>query len=204
PVLHHSERQFMSYNPSNPLIAQSDLSILLELSSPLYLEARDQVARFAEIIESAEYVHRYQISPLSLWNAAAAGMSYDEIEKAIPEFARYPVPETVFILIREQIARYGRIRLVREEGKLVLVCEDEHTMMQIVRLKKVQPFLGNQLSPNRIEVDDKNRGLLKQALIKEKHPVEDLAGYVDGDPLPVNLRETCLSGRPFDLREYQS
>jgi DNA excision repair protein ERCC-3 len=194
----------MSYNPSNPLIAQSDLSIMLELSSPLYTEARDQVARFAEIIESAEYVHRYQISPLSLWNAAASGMTYEEIDQAIRQFARDPVPETVFIQIREQIARYGRIRLVREEGKLFLICEDEPTMMQIVRLKKVQPYLGKQVSPTRIEVDDKNRGLLKQALIKEKHPVEDLAGYIEGDPLPVNLRETCLSGKPFNLREYQS
>jgi DNA excision repair protein ERCC-3 len=54
-----------------------------------------------------------------------------------------------------------------------------------------------------VKVDAANRGLIKQALIKAKLPVEDLAGYTEGEALEVELRPRCLSGRPFGLREYQ-
>ncbi len=193
----------MSYNPDNPLIAQADLSILLELNSPRYTDARDQVARFAELAKSPEHIHTYQISPLSLWNAAATGMTSDEICTAISEFSRYPVPENVFIEIREQIARYGRLRLEKKDGSLVLISADKETMERIVRLKKVEPFLGVRIDDLSIAVDESNRGLLKQALIKEKLPVEDLAGYTEGAALDIDLAEKLPNGKPFGLREYQ-
>lgn len=196
--------EFMNgYNPQNPLIAQADMSILLEVNSPQYADARDAVARFAELVKSPEHIHTYQISPLSLWNAAASGMTAEEIVESISRFSRYPVPENVFIEIREQISRFGRLKLIKEEGALWLVCEDEATMNRIRRLRKVTPFLGEEAGPTRIRVDEKNRGLLKQALIKEKLPVEDLAGYLEGDALEIAMRSTALSGKPFGLREYQ-
>ena len=34
-------------------------------------------------------------------------------------------------------------------------------------------------------------------------PVEDLAGYISGDPLPISLRKETLSGKEFVLRDYQ-
>ena len=52
-------------------------------------------------------------------------------------------------------------------------------------------------------VNPADRGNLKQALIKVGWPVEDLAGYTPGEPLPIALRETTRNGQPFDLREYQ-
>ncbi|MDK2970277.1 MAG: excision repair protein [Candidatus Sumerlaeota bacterium] len=192
------------FNPTNPLIAQADLSILLEVNSPRYADARDHVARFAELVKSPEHIHTYQISPLSLWNAAASGMTAEEIVEAIREFARYPVPENVFIEIREQVSRYGRLRLLKEGEGLVLESADEETMERILRTRKVQPFLGERLGDRRIAVDPNNRGLLKQALIKEKLPVEDLAGYVEGEALEVEIAEETSNGKDFHLREYQS
>ena len=57
-------------DPTNPLIVQCDLSILVEVSSPRYDDARGRLARFAELEKSPEHIHTYRISPLSLWNAA--------------------------------------------------------------------------------------------------------------------------------------
>ena len=39
----------MQYNPANPLIVQGDRTILLEVDNPLYAEARDAIAPFAEL-----------------------------------------------------------------------------------------------------------------------------------------------------------
>ena len=63
----------MQYNPANPLIVQGDRTILLEVDNPLHAEARDALAPFAELEKSPEHIHTYRLTPLSLWNAAAAG-----------------------------------------------------------------------------------------------------------------------------------
>ena len=43
-----------AYQPENPLIVQSDHTVLVEVDGPRYLEARDQLARFAELIKSPD------------------------------------------------------------------------------------------------------------------------------------------------------
>ena len=63
------------YNPTNPLIVQSDKTVFLETANPAYEDARDDLARFAELDKSPEHLHTYRITPLSLWNAASSGMS---------------------------------------------------------------------------------------------------------------------------------
>ena len=68
----------MSFNPQNPLVVQSDKTVLLETQNDLYEDARDALARFAELEKSPEYLHTYRFTPLSLWNAAAAGLQAAE------------------------------------------------------------------------------------------------------------------------------
>lgn len=191
------------FNPQNPMIVQGDMTVLLETQNSLYLEARDQLARFAELEKSPDYMHTYRITPLGLWNAASSGMTADEICDALLKFAKYPVPDTVLLQVREQTSRYGALKLIREDGSLLLIGPDSATMTQIAKFKAVKALLGRRLDETRYEVADSKRGELKQALIKAKFPVEDLAGYIDGEALPVEMRETMLSGREFGLRQYQ-
>jgi len=87
----------MAYNPGNPLIVQSDKSVLLEVDNDRYEEARDILARFAELEKSPEHIHTYRITPLSLWNAAAAGMGADRIIAALQEYTKYDVPGNVIV-----------------------------------------------------------------------------------------------------------
>ena len=75
----------MQYNPANPLIVQGDRTILLEVDNPLHAEARDAIAPFAELEKSPEHIHTYRLTPLSLWNAAAAGMSAESMVDALAE-----------------------------------------------------------------------------------------------------------------------
>ena len=103
----------------NPLIVQGDHTILVEVASPRYLEARDRLTGFAELIKAPEHVHTYRVTPLSIWNACAAGVSAEEIVKTLQEFSKYPVPEHVMVGIRDYASRYGRLRLARDPRGLV-------------------------------------------------------------------------------------
>ena len=82
----------MQYNPANPLIVQGDRTILLEVDNPLHAEARDAIAPFAELEKSPEHIHTYRLTPLSLWNAAAAGMSAEAMADALDEVLEVSAP----------------------------------------------------------------------------------------------------------------
>jgi DNA excision repair protein ERCC-3 len=199
------------FPPDNPLIVQGDHTLLVEVDSPRYAEARDRLAPFAELVKSPEHVHTYRITPLSIWNACAAGLSPEEIVATLKDLAKYPVPANVTSGVRGHASRYGRLRLVRpgldakdEEGEgLTLAAADLPLAEEIARQKGVAPLLGERLSPLTFRIDPGSRGRLKQALVKAGFPAEDLAGYKAGERLNLALRETTEKGRPFALRDYQ-
>jgi len=188
----------------NPLIVQSDRTVLLEVDHPLYEDARDAIARFAELEKSPEHIHTYRISQLSLWNAASAGMDADAIMGSLEQFSKYDIPQNIRREIVEFIGRYGKVRLVKRDGMLVLESEDAALIAEISRLQTVKPFLTGPLDTHSLQIGDRFRGHIKQALIKRGFPVEDLAGYVEGVRLPIRLREKSVGSRPFGLRDYQT
>jgi DNA excision repair protein ERCC-3 len=191
-------------SPSNPLIVQGDKSILLEVQNEYYEEARDELARFAELEKSPEYIHTYRITPLSLWNAASSGLTAADILASLETFSKYGLPSNVTRDIEEYVGRYGRVKLVREGENLLLTSDDATLMVEILNHKKTQIHLREQLDAHRALVAPGKRGHLKQALLQIGYPAEDLAGYAPGDDLPVLLRQSTLSGKPFMLRHYQT
>jgi DNA excision repair protein ERCC-3 len=186
-----------------PIIVQGDKTVLLEVDNPLYEAARDQLARFAELEKSPDYIHTYRITPLSLWNAAAAGLRSDAIIEALKTYSRYPVPDNVCMDIVDYVSRYGRIRLIRDGDNLFLESDDVPLVAELSRHRQLQPYIVKQVGPLRLQVEPSKRGHVKQALIAIGFPAEDLAGYVSGAPLSLRIRHNTASGQPFMLRKYQ-
>jgi DNA excision repair protein ERCC-3 len=193
-----------SFVPENPLIVQGDHTILVEVGSPRYEQAREALVRFAELIKSPEHIHTYRLTPLSIWNACAAGVSPDTVVSALHEYAKYPVPEHVSAEVWEYASRYGRLRLTQDEGDLLLTAADPLLAMEVANAKQVAPLIDQQLGPCAFRIRPTERGKLKLALVKLGYPAHDLAGYTPGVPLPVSLRTETATGSPFRLRPYQT
>ena len=193
----------MQYNAANPLIVQGDRTVLLEVDNPKYPEARDALAPFAELEKSPEHIHTYRLSPLSLWNAAAAGMTAEAMVEALSTYSKFPLPPTLSVDLAELVGRYGRVRLVRGESSLRLVTNDKALLEELARRKEVRQYLGERLDETSFAIDDAFRGILKQALIAVGYPAEDLAGYTEGAALEVHLRDKSASNHPFKVRDYQ-
>ncbi len=189
--------------PDNPLIIQGDHTILVEVASPRYADARDALLAFAELVKSPEHVHTYRITPLSIWNACAAGLTAPDMLGALREYAKYPVPTQVERGIQDFASRYGRLRLEREGAALVLVSTDAPLAEEISRHKDVASVLGARLDACRFRVEPGARGRLKLALVKAGFPAEDRAGYVAGTPMQMALRAHQPDGSPLVLRPYQ-
>ncbi|MCB1179144.1 MAG: DEAD/DEAH box helicase, partial [Leptospiraceae bacterium] len=162
------------------------------------------ISRFAELEKSPEYLHTYRISPLSLWNAASSKLSAEEIIESLEKFARYSIPKNVINEIKEQISRYGKVKLVKEEdGELCIISNEKGFIQEIGTHRAIQPFINERLGTDKIIVKKEYRGHIKQALIKIGFPVEDLAGYDEGNKYAFNLRPTTLEGKKFGMRDYQ-
>jgi DNA excision repair protein ERCC-3 len=193
----------MHYAPENPMIVQGDQSVLLEVGNEYYEEARDILARFAELEKSPEYVHTYRITPLSLWNAAASGLDANAMLAGLETYSKYPIPDHVRVNIVDTVSRYGRVKLIRQDGQLLLTSEDRAVLAELGRHKELVPYITAQLDAHTLRVDAARRGHVKQALVKIGYPVEDLAGYIDGEALSLCLRDCTTSGDRFDVRAYQ-
>ena len=197
----------MAINPTNPVIVQGDGKVLLETQHPQFDHARDFLARFAELEASPELLHTYRITPLSLWNAASAGMNRDEVVNTLRGLSKFDVPEEVLRTIDDTISRYGLVRLVPhpEEPRQFIRVEFETLF---VKKKVSQTAAGEELllrdGRREVKIEAGMRGIFKQRLLQERWPVEDLAGFNEGDPLPFTLRDEMReSSKPFQVRDYQ-
>jgi DNA excision repair protein ERCC-3 len=182
-----------------PLIVQSDKTLLLEVSHPSAEDARRDIAAFAELERAPEHIHTYRITPLGLWNARAAGHDAEGVVDALIRHSRFPVPHALLVDVAETMDRYGRLRLLKHPTHgLVLESTDRAVLTEVLRSRKVAPMVGARIDEDTVVVHPSERGALKQVLLRLGWPAEDLAGYVDGEAHPIDLREDG-----WELRDYQ-
>lgn len=196
----------MHVRPDNPLIVQGDGKVLLETKHPKYEEVRDFLSRFAELETSPEHLHTYRIHPLSLWNAASSGMKKDEIVGGLQTWSKFDVPPDVLQRVGDTVDRYGLVRLVNHPDNKELLRLEFATAY-------VAKLVGQERSVRELLLEDGrryfaiqagHRGIFKQRMLQSGWPVEDLAGFLPGDPLPFTLREKMVhNGQPFQIRDYQ-
>jgi len=186
-----------------PLIIQSDHSLMLEVDHPDYADCRDFLGTFAELVKSPEFIHTYKITPLTLWNAAALDIPLSDILDGLQRFARYDVPANVRTDLREWYDVYGKLVLRKDSSGNLRLEVTEPTILERLRHDPaLQPFWLRERD-GALLVPARERGNLKQALVRAGYPVKDLCGYVSGAALDIGLRDRTPGGRAFRLRDYQ-
>ena len=212
-------------NFENPLIVQGDRSLLLDVHAPLAEECRNALIPFAELEKSPEHLHTYKLSPLSLWNAASAGFKAENAIEVLQKFARYDVPQSIVMWIKEISSRFGKIKLiagpdievpVKEDSAekiiehfLYLVADSLPVYKEIAANRTVKKLLTETLEGDKEAPEHSfllkltDRGTIKQLLLQAGWPVDDKVALSDGEPLDVSLRETTCQGKPLNIREYQ-
>ena len=188
-----------------PLIVQSDKTLLLEVDHPAADDCRRAIAPFAELERAPEHMHTYRLTPLGLWNARAAGHDAEQVVSVLLAYSRYPVPHALLVDVAETMARYGRLQLVSDPVHgLVLHALDRAVLAEVLRSRKAAGLLGARLDADDVAVHPSERGRLKQVLLSLGWPVEDLAGYVDGEAHPIDLDLSTWSLRPYQVQAVDS
>ena len=191
------------------LIVQSDLSVLLDVHSPDFEEAREALSSFAILERSPEHLHSYRITPLSLWNAASAGLGADEVTFLLDAHSRYDMPRDLPYIVKDTMSRFGALSLADAPDRdrsgiplLVLSCADSDLEKQIrtdkTLAKWLSPAPGGGFSLRLVD-----RGTVKVELLKRGWPVRDEASLNEGEAFPLSLRFDG-SSLPWTLRPYQA
>ncbi len=194
----------MSGTPAQALIVQSDGTLLIDVHDPGFAAARDAVAPFAELEKSPEHMHTYRMSPLSLWNAASAGLDAPAILARLEACSRYPIPENIRFFVRDTVSRFGTVRMTaveEDDEALFLDVPDTAVRSELAantRLAKLlEPAHGGFL----LALYD--RGTVKQEMVRIGYPVKDEAPLVEGEPFAFNFRDHARTGAAFAVRDYQ-
>jgi DNA excision repair protein ERCC-3 len=193
----------MNYYPDRPLMVQSDYSIMLETNHPDYDIVRGFLGQFADLVKTPQHLHTYRITPLSLWNASASGVSSSKIIEMLRERSKFELPTTVVDYIVHSMKRFGLIRLEKIGDKLYLTSDECETLQIISQWPEINAYVVDRTAAGRLEVLPEHRGKLKQELIRRGYPVEDIAGYHKGEPLALKLRSPSNGQGGCKLRPYQ-
>jgi DNA excision repair protein ERCC-3 len=183
-----------------PAVVQGDRTVLLEVEHPGYEHARDVLARFAELERSPEHVHTYRLSALALWNAAALGVTADDVIGGLREISRFAIPPHVEHEIRDLLSRHGVCRIADaadDPGSLWLDVEDERLRVRIERDAKLGKLVRR--TNDRFSLARVDRGQVKRLVLAIGYPVEDQAGLVDGAPLAVRTRRDVFT--PYSYQD---
>jgi len=188
---------------SRPLIAQSDQSLLLDAHDPAFDEARAELSAFATLEKSPEHFHSYRLDALSLWNAASAGLTPDQVVASLARWSRYALPPSMESSVRETMSRFGMIVLRGGEAPdtLRLLCDDPFVRRELGSSRKLAKYLIEEGDGFILRLTD--RGTVKRELIKLGWPALDEAPLSDGDPHAVALKAVHANDQPFGLRAYQ-
>ena len=183
---------------AGPAIVQGDRSILLEVDHAGYEVARRALSRFASLEKSPEHVHTYRLDDLALWNAAAAGMSAEEIVHSLREISRFDVPSHVEHEIRDRVERHGVCSLHdyrADASRLRLAVRHAGVRERLARDRKLDGELAP--CPDGFLIKRASRGLIKRVILKLGWPVRDDAGLRDGAPLPLDVNADIFTPYPY-------
>ena len=192
-----------------PLVVQGNGTLLLDVHLPSHKEARNDIAVFAELVKSPEHIHTYQISSLSLWNAASIGWTSEMVIRCLKKWSRYEIPYNVISQIDDSLSRWGKLILIPHPeaepdipiSRLRLQVEDPIIFEELEHRKKLRKWLVPDGKYFSIEV--MHRGTAKAELANIGFPVTDLVPLKNGLPLELSLNTHCRDGTALSLRDYQ-
>ncbi|UUZ95853.1 helicase-associated domain-containing protein [Paenibacillus sp. P25] len=130
----------MRYFKDRPLVVQNDFCILLEVRHPSFEEVRSGLARFADLVKTPENIHTYRMSSLSLWNAAAAGLTAEEITSFLDRWSKFGLPLAVKQDIFRFVERYGLVRMERLGEDLLLISDNVEVIKEMFSFKSLRSY----------------------------------------------------------------
>ncbi len=182
---------------------QADKSVLLDTHHPMFEEVRKRLVNFSELIKTPEHIHFYRITPISLWNSAANGVTLEEILETLEVYKKYDIPKNVVEYIKKHFSIYGKVVFESFNDNMMGIRVEEPKLVDKVK-SLIEKYISEEKEGPVFIVEKRLRGTIKTELIKHLIPVKDIAGFESGNKIEMEFRKISLEEKYFALRYYQS
>lgn len=123
----------MKENHENcPIWVNYDAFIILEMFQPNSKQVTDFITSIAEPVSRPCKIHEYQITAYSLYAATSIGLTTDIILSTLQKFSKNIIPRGVSTFITDCTLSYGKIKLVRLDGKFFIEAVNEEIYKMII------------------------------------------------------------------------
>ncbi len=186
------------------LIIQSDNTILLQTSDPMFYAVKDELIKFSEVKQSPDTIYIYEITALSIWNAIAIGIDREFIFKILNENSKYPVPSSVAEHINKWFNTYGIVDLENySDSHFLLRITNPKIRVELKENAVTAKILCEEITSGFL-IQFNHRGEIKSVLMKNNISVRDKIGYTSGEPLTLKIRKKHLvTEQDIVIRNYQ-
>ncbi len=184
-----------------PLVAlQRNHELLVRTTDARWPVVRDTIRPFAELIRLGGGYAMFRITPLSLWNAATAGLDGRAVASALRDLSDMALPPSTAAFIHETFGRVGAIRLVDTDAGLALISSDASLLDALCeRAGLARAAVGRDAHGNgAVPLPGDQRGRAKLAFAALGYPIVDDAPVATGGQIAYALRSDAPP-----LRAYQ-
>lgn len=184
-----------------PLIIQPNFNVLLEVNSPHFEKARDEISLFLELIKSPSLFFTYKMTNISLWDGFATGITEEKIIGTLNAFSKFPIPPVIKQFVKDNARNYGRVKLLPHDDDHIKAHSDDSQLLKAIsKNQNIANYAITFLDDNNFIFPEALRGLFKADLIKLNLPVDDKVGFKDGAIFPIHQEH----GEDFNFRNYQT
>lgn len=178
------------------LFVQPNGTIVINSLSEDFSTLQPQIAGFSELVQQTDTVHIYQILPLTLWQAAATGLTARDVLTVLRDYTDVEVPYVVQEQIVLHMSRWGKLWMqAGPTGQFDLVSTDKE-LGHTLRSAKIAS-LGRKQSSDTWRFPISVRANVKRKLAQAGYPCIDRIGYQNAETVTVCVRSSTK------LRQYQ-
>ena len=116
----------------NPLVVQEHSRNILVFE---YLDPNEKCSetliKIADLLKAPEEVTTFELTPYSLWTAAAKGIKADFVTEFIKDNSQNIISDNFINKIRSDIRNFGALEFVAEEDMLILNGKNEEIINKI-------------------------------------------------------------------------
>ncbi|WP_245575914.1 DNA repair helicase XPB [Alicyclobacillus contaminans] len=175
---------------------QGDGTLLIPSHHPTYGEVQAEVGVFADLVQRLDPMHVYQIRPISLWQAAATGITPRQVLSSLRKYAAHPIPFPLQKMIVDEMSKWGRLILQAGARGRIVLRGPAKDLRAIAALPEIRAWTLEH-SADGIVFAESSRAEVKRFLTSAGWPVQDQVGYASAPPLQFDW----VPGTT--LRDYQ-
>ncbi len=184
----------------SPLVVlQRDHSLLVRTDDSRWPAVRDALRPFAELLRLGGGFAAYRLTPLSLWNAATAGLDAATVLATLRDLSASAALPATAAFVHETFARSGAIQL-RETADGIALTSADADLLGSLRERSGLPLpsvVRDVDGGGHVAVAPEQRGRVKLAFAALGYPVRDELRVVEGAHLPFALRPDAPGLRPY-------